>query len=441
KAAAPAMEPAMFNRQQGYDIVIAKAVVDAEQSYRKQVQKKVRRGRLSAAARVELQAHWQPLLQITPEQAKAIEEEVLKPYKEKARHLALYAEALAEEKEIAYPFDDELITEFKSLQRTFGLSDQNVQAEEIRVLGERMQAQVRLAPEIENQTIPKTTQRNFTLRFETVSVDHFGKVFETVTDEAEYFTENLADGLTLDMVRVPGGKFLMGAVEEEVGASSDEYPQHEVNVPEFWLGRFTVTQAQWRSIANLMKIEIALESDPSKFKGENWPVEQVSWEDAMEFCRRLSQLSEKEYSLPSEAQWEYACRAGTMTPFYFGQTMTTDLANYAGTSSSRGSYSKGPKGIYRSKTTEVGIFPPNSFGLHDMHGNVWEWCFDGWHDTYIGAPTDGRVWEPSGKGKVLRGGSWTFNPSTCRSAERNKDKLDRRYSNIGFRVMTIATRT
>lgn len=153
-----------------------------------------------------------------------------------------------------------------------------------------------------------------------------------------------------------------------------------------------MTQAQWRAVAGLPKRQIDLNSDPSSFKGDNLPVEQVNWLEAVEFCDRLSQFTGRSYRLPSEAEWEYACRAATTTPFYFGETITTDLVNYNGNYT----YGSRPKGIYQEKTTVVGSFPPNAFGLYDMHGNLYEWCADPWHDNYNSAPTDGSVWESGG---------------------------------------------
>ncbi|MEL7358870.1 MAG: caspase family protein [Cyanobacteria bacterium J06560_6] len=190
KVAAPTTEPAIFNGLAGENIWVARAKVDNLQRYRKQVQKKVRRGRLSAAAKTELSAHWQPLLRITPEQAKAIANEVLKPYREKAKHLALYAQALAEEKENAYPFDDELIAEFKSLQRTFGLSDRDVQAEEKRILGEQMRAQP-VVHVVEDREPLEKSKQSPTFSFETVRVDEQGEIVETVEGKASYFTEDV----------------------------------------------------------------------------------------------------------------------------------------------------------------------------------------------------------------------------------------------------------
>jgi formylglycine-generating enzyme required for sulfatase activity len=201
------------------------------------------------------------------------------------------------------------------------------------------------------------------------------------------------------------------------------------------IGQYAVTQAQWRAVAGLPKRQIDLNSDPSRFKGDNLPVEQVSWLEAVEFCDRLSQFTGRTYRLPSEAEWEYACRAATTTPFYFGETITTDLVNYNGNYT----YNRGPKGIYREKTTAVGSFPPNAFGLYDMHGNVYEWCADPWPGNYNSAPTDGSVWE-SGRYtqcRVVRGGSWITGPSGCRSADRYVSEPDSRGTIYGFRVVSF----
>ena len=180
--------------------------------------------------------------------------------------------------------------------------------------------------------------------------------------------------------------------------------QHEVTIADFFIGKYPITQAQWRAVAALPEVERSLEPDPSNFKGDNRPVESMTWEDAVEFCARLTAKTGRTYRLPSEAEWEYACRAGTTGPFHFGETITPDLANYDGNYT----YGDGPKGRYRNKTTPVGQFPANAFGLYDMHGNVWEWCQDHYHSDYIGAPTDGSAWVSGGDSsrRMLRGGSW-----------------------------------
>ncbi|MFM6806517.1 MAG: formylglycine-generating enzyme family protein [Dolichospermum sp.] len=238
--------------------------------------------------------------------------------------------------------------------------------------------------------------------------------------------------LKLEMIAIPGGTFLMGSPEDDKypiteGSKNSERPQHQVTVKPFSMGKYPITQAQWRAIAKLPQVNKELEPNPSYFKGDDLPVESVSWNDAQEFCVRLSRMTNKIYRLPTEAEWEYACRAGTTTPFYFGNRITTKLANYN---------SNGTKEQYREKTTDVGSFPPNAFGLYDMPGNVWEWCQDDWHDNYIDAPIDGTAWaDLSDNRKVLRGGSWYLHPVSCRSASRNWNNAVADYNNLSFRVV------
>jgi len=194
------------------------------------------------------------------------------------------------------------------------------------------------------------------------------------------FTEDLGNGVNLEMIAIPGGTFTMGAPETEPQSHDNQRPQHLVTIQPFLIGKYAITQAQWKAVAKLPKIGFDLKPDPSYWKGNNRPVEDVYWYDAVEFCARLSENTGHNYRLPSEAEWEYACRAGTTTPFYFGETINTNQVNY--------------EGQYQKHTTDVGSFPPNAFGLYDMHGNVMEWCADPWHDSYYnGAPTDGSVWD------------------------------------------------
>jgi len=220
-----------------------------------------------------------------------------------------------------------------------------------------------------------------------------------------------------------------------------------VQLQGFFLSQTPITQAQWRQVAQWRptKGEGAwkrkLNPNPSHFKGDKRPVESVCWEDAVEFCRRLSQRTGRRYSLPSEAQWEYACRAGTTTPFHFGSTISTKFANFDGTKV----YGDGEKGEYRQQTMDVASFPANPWGLHDMHGNVWEWCADHWHSNYNGVPEDGRAWineeakedKNSSNNRLLRGGSWGDDPRNCRSAYRVINHPVSRYVNIGFRVCCL----
>ncbi len=254
------------------------------------------------------------------------------------------------------------------------------------------------------------------------------------------YTEDLGDGVKLTLMLIPQGVFVMGAPEEEPESSKAERPQHTVRVSQFLMGRYAVTQAQWRVVAGYELINKELKPNPSRFKGDNRPVENVSWEDAKEFCQRLSAKTGKDYRLPSEAQWEYACRAGTTSPFHYGETITTELANYNGNKT----YKNGSKGEYRQKTTDVGLFPANEWGLHDMHGNVLEWCEDDYHNNYTGAPSDGSAWVENDLTKtnwLERGGSWRHYPVNCRSAYRRSSARDFINSCVGFRVCCVPPRT
>ena len=259
--------------------------------------------------------------------------------------------------------------------------------------------------------------------------------------------EPLAPGLELRLIEIPAGSFTMGSPPGEPDRSDDEGPRHQVRLQRFLMGQTPITQAQWREVASWPRVAKGLNPDPSRFegdyfKGDNRPVERVSWFDAMEFCRRLSERTGRRYSLPSEAQWEYACRAGTTTPFHCGETITTDLANYHGNYS----YAKGPKGKNRAETTSVDMFPANAWGLKDMHGNVQEWCLDHWHGGYAGAPSNGTAWLDdewplmarfSQKERLLRGGSWLNLPRVCRSAHRDHDQPGNAYLSVGFRVVCL----
>ncbi|NJL47281.1 MAG: SUMF1/EgtB/PvdO family nonheme iron enzyme [Leptolyngbyaceae cyanobacterium SM2_5_2] len=254
-------------------------------------------------------------------------------------------------------------------------------------------------------------------------------------------TVPLGENVALTLVYMPGGTFLMGSPEGE--GYSVEKPQHEVSIEAFWLGQFPVTQAQYEAVIG---------RNPATFRlGDNHPVETVSWRDAVAFCERLTELTKLESRLPSEAEWEYACRAGTPTPtpFHTGPTITTDLANYRGTDWDyggqiySGAYGPGPHGIFRQQTTPVGQFLPNAFGLYDMHGNVWEWCADHYHESYEGAPTTSTPWLSSDENsfRLLRGGSWFDPPDFCRSAYRYRISPDYRAYHFGFRVVCSVART
>ncbi len=285
--------------------------------------------------------------------------------------------------------------------------------------------------------------------FEVIRVDDSGNIVDRFQKSIRQKIEDLGNGIKFQMVYIPGGTFTMGSPESEEGRDDDEGPQHDVTVPPFFMGKYPVTQGQWKEIASRtdLKVKLDLKLEPSYFKEpyqdiDRWhrPVERVSWYEAVEFCERLSKLTQRNYRLPSEAEWEYACRAGTTTPFYFGNTITPELVNYNG----RYVYGNAQKGEYRGETTPVGQFYPNAFGLYDMHGNVSEWCLDTWHNSYDGAPTDGSVWETGGHStrRVRRGGSWYHFPRRCRSAYRYyylSVETDINY--IGFRLVSFPPRT
>ena len=262
--------------------------------------------------------------------------------------------------------------------------------------------------------------------FDFILVDRTGKEIKRTKSEAEYFTEDLGDSINLDMIAIDGGIFQMGASAKEKGSTLREKPQHEVTVKPFFMSKFLITQAQWSAVVTkCARVNRDLNENCPEFKGNDRPVEKVSWCDAIEFCDRLSQETGLVYRLPTEAEWEYACRAGSSTPFAFGETITSDLANY----NANYTYAQETAGKYRGQTIDVGSFLPNAFGLYDMHGQVWEWCFDPWRENYLKYSNNNSMYP-------LRGGSWNYRPIHCRSAFRydigHKNLISKF---IGFRVV------
>ncbi len=414
------MTPQFYPVEEGYKIYLARSPKDDPKlRYRKEAQKRARKAKFTTIGRRILN-HLRIDLGLTTEEAEAIKAEVLRPYQEYLKKLQEYEQAFKDVVEQEYPLSDYTRNELKDFQELLELRNEDI------------------AP-IEKRLVPQ-------LQFDVISIDAQGREVKREKGQAQYFTEDLGNGVTLDMVAIPGGTFMMGSPEGK--GHNSEKPQHKVKVQPFFIGKYPVTQAQWRAISKRsasrgasredLKVERDLKPDPFHFKGDNRPLELVSWDDAVEFCQRLSQQTGKEYRLPSEAQWEYACRAGKTTPFHFGETITGELANY----NAQITYANEPKGEYRGTTKSVGSFPPNAFGLYDMHGNVWEWCEDDWHENYQGAPTDGSAWL-SGKSntKVRRGGSWDDNPNLCRSAFRFNDSRGDRDFDIGFRVVCVVPRT
>lgn len=266
------------------------------------------------------------------------------------------------------------------------------------------------------------TEPSQIVEFETPTLDERGECVAWKRHTAERRMEELGPGTDLEMLTIPGGVFTMGS-PRHLG-NPDEGPQHAVTIKPFRMSRCLITQAQWKLLMGKLP--------PCRFKGDLLPVERVSWRDAHRFCQRLSEKTGRKFGLPSETQWEYACRAGTSTPFSFGETLTIQVANFNG----EHIFAKEPRGVYRHVTTEGGTFPPNAFGLFDMHGNLWEWCADNWQDDYRSSPRDGSSYQNKDSHyRVARGGSWHEPASLCRSASRLRMLESDADEFMGFRVV------
>ena len=238
---------------------------------------------------------------------------------------------------------------------------------------------------------------------------------------------DLGGGVNLELVWIPPGGFDMGSD----GYMDNEKPLHKVLFERgFWMGKCEVTQEQWERVMG---------DNPAYFKGARNPVEQVSWDDAQAFIKRLNKQLKTAtpklgFKLPSEAEWEYACRAGTTTAFHFGESLNSNLANFNG----KFPAGHGEKGDDRQKTVEVGSFEPNEWGLFDLYGNVWEWCEDVYHENYVGAPTDGGAWlAPAGSCRIVRGGAWITTAQCCLSSHRVWLVSGSRRNTLGLRVVGL----
>ncbi len=287
------------------------------------------------------------------------------------------------------------------------------------------------APDLaEPDPAPEDEARLYT--YESVTLDEYGKELAQGRFTTPAYGELPLAGpdgpVPLSLVSILGGQFVLGAPDTELGHDPAQPPQTVAKVESFWLGAYPITQAQWRTVAMLAAVNRPLDPSPAHFTGDSLPVEQVSWHEAVEFCDRLNRWIElnpasfniRRFRLPTETEWEYACRAKTTTPFHTGQTLTTELANYDGTQP----YRQEPIGQRRGATTPVGSFgKANDFGIYDMHGNVLEWCVPG---EGLTVRSDWRV---------VRGGSWQSQPRDCRSAYRAGFKRDTRSNQIGFRVV------
>jgi formylglycine-generating enzyme required for sulfatase activity len=261
-----------------------------------------------------------------------------------------------------------------------------------------------------------------TFEYETVTLDKDGNVISRQKKQARHFGEDLGEDVILEMVEIPGGSFTIGSPKQEEGREWTEGPQRRVTLPSFWMGKYEVTQEQWREVAKLPIVKsnidpkLSLRSDMH----DKAPVNSVSWDDAVEFCKRLSQRTGRTYRLPTEAEWEYAARAGTTTPFAFGPTITPAVANCA----------------RQNRMTVGSLGVANAFGLFDAHGNVVEWCQDVWRDNYNGLSADGS-WTKEGelRSRAARGGSSGHSEiESCRSARRFYSGTHAH--DFGFRVLT-----
>ncbi|MEA5514061.1 caspase, EACC1-associated type [Nodularia sp. UHCC 0506] len=419
--ASPAMTPELYPHKDGYRIFLAKSPKDDPKlKYRKEVERRInRRGKFTIPARRLLNS-LRLQLQLEPDVAEAIEAEVQQPYREYQRKLEEYEATLIETMEVEPNLSERTLNDLIDYQQHLGLRDEDVAPIEARIISQRKST---ASKEKLPESIPQVQDKR--------------PAINSIQINTECFTERLSNHVVLDMVAIPGSQFLMG---------SQENFQQAFTIQPFFMGKFPVTQAQWAVVATFDRVNIDLDPDPSHFKGANRPVECVSWDDAIEFCARLSRKTGKTYRLPSEAEWEYACRAGRSSPFYFGNRTTTDLGNYDGTdwmysgTMYPGNYGQGGQGEYGEQTTDVGTFPANPFGLYDMHGNIWEWCQDEWHDENNHDPlTDRGAWLSNHNHQYidLRGSSLYYDPWRYRSAFRDRYARGNRYIFVGFRVVIM----
>jgi formylglycine-generating enzyme required for sulfatase activity len=339
------------------------------------------------------------------------------------------------------------------------------------ICGTLVMLQLRQKPEVTPEQPPKPTAtvvtpggslptppqalpnaQSGTMAFATGTVDATGRITQRNSGEAQVRVEQLAPRVKLTMVEIQAGRLLMGSSPAELRMLRQEYlrhgatpaeaadvlrretPQHSVRLKSFLIGSTEVTRAQWAVVASWKPVAVRLREDPPEIRGAELPVTNVSWRDADEFCQRLSAKTKRSYRLPSEAEWEYACRAGTTGPFNLGSTISPTVSNY---------HSRFPFGGVRPQherghTVVVGQFRlANAFGLYDMHGNVWEWCADSWHSDYSGAPSDGRVWIDGGDDsrRPVRGGGWNDIAFFARSSQRASQHSETTSAWIGFRVV------
>ncbi len=382
----PNMTPAFYPVEQGGKIYIAKVAQskdDPRLVYRRELESRIVDGKWSLPARRLLDS-LRVRLELSAEDAESIKADVLKPILAKVRKLEEYEELL---KEMLAERNPPTTQELKDL-RDYQKDHWRLRDEDVADIDRKYGLTVVVSPVI---VIPKEADKP--------------------KEKSNALVLDLPNGVKLELVDIPAGSFSMGSDDYD-----DEKPIHKVALKAFKIGKYPITQQQYQSVMG---------NNPSNFKGDNLPVEQVSWDDAIAFCKKLSEITSQKLSLPSEAQWEYACRAGSTGKYCFGDDVN-QLEKYTWYDKNSGS-----------KTHPVVEKLANSWGLHDMHGNVWEWCEDVWHENYKGTPTDGTAWVNGGdqSRRSLRGGSWGNVDINCRSADRRRYVAVRRNYGIGFRVV------
>jgi formylglycine-generating enzyme required for sulfatase activity/uncharacterized caspase-like protein len=471
RATAPSMTPKLITlKDLGFEIILSKArVTNPQLQYRKTVARFSTGDKIRPAGRAVLDTLRQHL-GLTQAETDAIESEVLRSYREHLINLKKYRNTLLAEAEHEYPLSQKAQEVMVMLQKLLGLREEDVAPILQQIEAKFNQRNKPALSEPSQPTITQSLISNSSLsniqrsptaaaefddlsdhavviagqrleiptipdaqlfEFEALTIDAHGRETNRRWQQAQYLIEDI-NGLIFEMVVIPGGSFLMGSSERK--PLPKELPVHLVTIKPFLMSKYPVTKAQWKAVASLPQVNQKLVKLPSRPGGANHPVVKVSWYDAVEFCARLSQKTGHEYRLATEAEWEYACRAGTTTPFHFGETITSDLANYDGTRTFRSEM----KGISREKIVQVGSFSfANAFGLFDMHGNVWEWCLDHWHENYEGAPEDGSAWidEYERLARVIRGGAQSCGPTLCRSTSRASDTANISSRNVGFRIV------
>ncbi|GBO53292.1 serine/threonine protein kinase [Pseudanabaena sp. lw0831] len=427
QSAKPAMKPEIYGIRQGIKILLSRARVDMKLEYRLLVEKYVENGDVSIVGQEILKLR-RDQWRLTDEIAISIENEVLEPDRNRLRNLERYRKALKRAVQQQFPLPEKTNRDLKDLQEILGLRDEDIIDIQDAVTYPYAELKEGF---IIDQTVTNPDEvhldngeffannvystKNFS--YEVIEVNLKGLKISQQRKYAEYYREKLDEKTYLDMVLIRSTSHDVGDLSQNQG---NKYHQNNTLIPSFWMSKYLVTQSQWKSVAKLPKIKYELELEPARFKGGSFPVERISWLEAEEFCERISKKTGKKYRLPSEFEWEYACRAGTKTPYHFGETITPDIANY------RDKKKNSPE-----QTTLVGCYRvANAFGLFDMHGNVWEWCKDIWNVNQEFRNLTGESCY-----RVICGGSWFDDKHNCRSSSRRQAEQENKHDTLGFRVV------